>query len=186
MAAILGGLFNSRLMMKLREEKGYTYGAHASFDMRRGAGPFGARAAVNTEATVPAIVDTLTELERIRDGRVTDAELDAARDYLIGVFPLRFETPGPIVGAIGGLVVHGLPDDELDRYRPSIEAVTADDVLEAARSHVHPATAAIVLVGDADAFEADLAKAGLGSVEVERDADAPPTDEAAGSEVDDS
>jgi zinc protease len=186
MAAILGGLFNSRLMMKLREEKGYTYGAHASFDMRRAAGPFGARAAVNTEATVPAILDTLAELDRIREGHVTDAELNAARDYLIGVFPLRFETPGPIVGAIGGLVVHGLPDDELDRYRPSIEAVTADDVLAAAQSHVRPETAAIVLVGDADAFESELSGAGLGTVEVERDVAAPPPDgSAADTEADD-
>ena len=53
MSAILGGLFNSRLNMKLREEKGYTYGAGAGFDMRRGAGPFAARAAVNTDVTVP-------------------------------------------------------------------------------------------------------------------------------------
>src|SRR6185369_4200497 len=57
MSAILGGLFNSRLNRKLREEKGYTYGAGAGFDMRRGAGPFAARAAVNTDVTVPAILD---------------------------------------------------------------------------------------------------------------------------------
>ena len=53
--AILGGLFNSRLNMKLREEKGYTYGAGAGWDLRRGPGPFGARAAVNSEVTVPAL-----------------------------------------------------------------------------------------------------------------------------------
>ena len=68
MGAILGGLFNSRLNTKLREEKGYTYGAGAGFDLRRAAGPFAARAAVNTEVTVPAIVDMLAELERIRVG----------------------------------------------------------------------------------------------------------------------
>ena len=76
MSAILGGLFNSRLNMKLREEKGYTYGAGAGFDMRRGAGPFAARAAVNTEVTVPAIVDMLAELDADpRRRRSTDAEL---------------------------------------------------------------------------------------------------------------
>ena len=62
--------------------------------MRRGAGLFSARAAVNTDVTVPAIVDTLAELERMRDTDVADAELAAARDFLIGVFPLRFETAG--------------------------------------------------------------------------------------------
>ena len=102
MGAILGGLFNSRLNMKLREEKGYTYGAGAGFDLRRAAGPFSARAAVNTEVTVPAVADFVAELDRIRDTTVTPAELAAARDFLVGVFPLRFETPGPIVGALPG------------------------------------------------------------------------------------
>ena len=59
----------------------------------------------------------------MRDEPVTDAELRASRDFLIGVFPLRFETPGPVVGSIAGLVVHDLPDDELARYRDGIEAV---------------------------------------------------------------
>ena len=79
MSAILGGLFNSRLNMNLREEKGYTYGAGAGFDLRRGAGPFAARAAVNTEVTVPAITETLKELARMREEDVSDAELRAAR-----------------------------------------------------------------------------------------------------------
>ncbi|MGZ6270310.1 MAG: M16 family metallopeptidase [Candidatus Limnocylindrales bacterium] len=169
MAAILGGLFNSRLQMKLREEKGYTYGASAGFDMRRAPGPFAARAAVNTAATVPAIVDTLAELRRIRDDRVTDAELTAARDYLVGVFPLRFETPSAVVGALSGIFVHGLPDDELARYRERIESVTAAAVQTAADAHIDPERLAIVVVGDADAVAGDLEAAGLGPLEVVRD-----------------
>lgn len=169
MAAILGGLFNSRLQMKLREEKGYTYGATAGFDMRRAPGPFAARAAVNTAATVPAIVDTLAELRRIRDDRVTDAELTAARDFLVGVFPLRFETPSAVVGALSGIFVHGLPDDELSRYRERIESVTAAAVQTAADAHIDPERLAIVVVGDADAVAGDLEAAGLGPLEVVRD-----------------
>ncbi len=170
MAAILGGLFNSRLNINLREEKGYTYGAHAGFDMRRAAGPFAARTAVNTAATVPAIQETVRELRRIRDDRVTDAELAAARDYLVGVFPLRFETPGAVVGAIGGLVVQSLPDDELARYRSQLEAVTIEDVQAAARAHIDPDRLAIVVVGDADAIGGELEAAALGPIEVVRDA----------------
>jgi zinc protease len=169
MGAILGGLFNSRLNMKLREEKGYTYGAGAGFDLRRAAGPFAARAAVNTEVTVPAVADFLAELDRIRDAAIGDDELRAARDFLVGVFPLRFETPGPVVGALSGLFVHDLPDDELARYRPAIEAVTVDDVKSVAERRIDPARAAVVLVGDADAFGADLEAAGFGPVTIERD-----------------
>ena len=169
MGAILGGLFNSRLNMKLREEKGYTYGAGAGFDLRRAAGPFSARAAVNTEVTVPAVADFVAELDRIRDADVTPAELAAARDFLVGVFPLRFETPGPIVGALSGLFIHELPDDELARYRSAIEAVDAAAVRDAATRRIHADAMAIVLVGDADAFGKDIEAAGFGPVEVERD-----------------
>ena len=182
MGAILGGLFNSRLNTKLREEKGYTYGAGAGFDLRRAAGPFAARAAVNTEVTVPAILDTMAELDRIREAPVTDAELKAAKDYLVGVFPLRFETPGPVVGALAGIAIHDLPDDELIRYRPAIEAVTAESV-HAAAQHIRPDEAAIVLVGDADAFAAELEAAGLGRVVIERDRG--PQDEGRATEVQD-
>src|SRR6185295_15576055 len=84
MSAILGGLFNSRLNQKLREEKGYTYGASAGFDLRRAAGPFAARTAVNTEVTVPATLDMLRELERMVSTDVSDDELRAARDFLVG------------------------------------------------------------------------------------------------------
>ncbi len=182
MGAILGGLFNSRLNMKLREEKGYTYGAGAGFDMRRGAGPFAARAAVNTEVTVPAILDTLAELERIRDVPVAESELAAARDFLIGVFPLRFETAGAVVGSLGSLAVHGLPVEELVGYRSLIEAVDIDAISAAARTHLHVDDAAIVLVGDADAFGAALEAAELGQIIIERDAPQPgsgPQDDAA-------
>jgi zinc protease len=169
LGAILGGLFNSRLNMKLREEKGYTYGAHAGFELRRAAGPFSARAAVNTEVTAAALSDLTVELERIRSQKVSAAELRAARDYLIGVFPLRFETPGPIVQALAGMIVHDLPDDELATYRERIDAVTIDDVLKAARAHIDVEGAVAVLVGDAAVVASSLEVVGFGPVEVIRE-----------------
>ena len=166
---ILGGLFNSRLNRLLREEKGYTYGVHSGFDFRRGAGPFAVRCAVQSDVTVPAVQAILGVLQGMRDDPVTPDELGLARDYLVGVFPLRFETAGQVAAALGGLVVFELPDDELDRYRPGVAAVTADDVSAAAQAHVRPDEARIVLVGDAAAFEAQLRDAGLGDVSVLRE-----------------
>ena len=128
-----------------------------------------ARAAVNTEVTVPAVQDFVAELDRIRESDVAASELAAARDFLVGVFPLRFETPGPIVGALSGLFIHELPDDELARYRSAIEAVTVGDVRDAATRRIDPSRMAIVLVGDADAFGKDIEAAGFGPVDVERD-----------------
>jgi zinc protease len=169
MAAILGGLFNSRLQMNLREEKGYTYGIGAGFEMRRAAGPFTVRTAVQTAATIPSISESLIELNRMRDTDVTDAELRAARDYLVGVFPLRFETPEAVVAAIGGLYSLDLPDDELARYRERIEAVTVGDIRRTARDRIHTDRIAIVAVGDADVVGKDLEAAGFGELEVIRE-----------------
>jgi hypothetical protein len=137
--------------------------------MRRGAGPFAARAAVNTEVTVPAIVDTLAELHRMCDAPVDASELSAARDFLVGVFPLRFETAGAVVGALGSLAVHGLGVEELVTYRSRIEEVDADAVFAAATANLHVGDASIVLVGDVDAFGPDLEAAGLGRIVIERD-----------------
>jgi len=173
MGAILGGLFNSRLNMKLREEKGYTYGASAGFDLRRGAGPFAARAAVNTDVTVPAVLDMLGELERMRTSEIQRSELVAARDFLIGVFPLRFETAGAVVGALSALAVHELDVDELVGYRARIEAVDAAAVAAAANAHLHLDEAAVVLVGDIDAFGEALEGAALGPIVIERDPASP-------------
>ncbi len=167
--ALLGGLFGSRLNALLREEKGYTYGVHSSFDMRVGSGPFAVRTAVQTEFTVPSVVETLGELQRIREGLVTLDELIIARDYLVGVFPLRYETSGQVAGAIAGMVAHGLPDDEFDRYRPAIAAITAEQVLAAAQRHIRPEEASVVIVGDADAFVPALQAAGIGDVQVVRE-----------------
>ena len=166
MAALLGGVFGSRLNHRLREELGYTYGARCAFDPRRAAGPFTASAAVQTEVTVDAIRELVGQLERMRSEAPAKQELAEVRDYLVGVFPLRFETTAGIAHAIEPLAVYGLPEDYWHTYRSRIEAVTTDDVLSAARDLVRPEDALILLTGDAARLRDELAEAGLGSLEV--------------------
>jgi zinc protease len=84
----------------------------------------------------------------------------------VGVFPLRFETTAGIAAAIEPLAVYGLPEDYWHTYRSRIEAVTAADVLAAARDLVRPDDALILLTGDAARLRDDLAGAGLGPLEV--------------------
>ena len=78
----------------------------------------------------------LGELDRIRETPVEASELRAARDFLIGVFPLRFETAGAVVGALGSLAVHGLGVDELVGYRANVEAVGIDAIEAAGKPAV--------------------------------------------------
>jgi len=164
--AILGGIFDSRLNRVIREEKGYSYSIWSSFEMRRSAGPFVIRTAVETDVTAPALMDIVEIIRDIRDAGVEQSELDTARDYLVGVFPLRFEVPSQVAAALGGLVIHELPDDELDHYRPAIAAVSADDVRNAAQRHIRPSEMSIVIVGDAAKVEGPLRDAGFGPLTV--------------------
>lgn len=166
MAALLGGVFGSRLNRRLREELGYTYSARCSFDPRRATGPFSATAAVQTEVTVDAIRELLGQLELMRAEAPGDQELAEVRDFLVGVFPLRFETTAGIAAALEPLAVYDLPDDYWHAYRSRLESVTADDVLGAAQELVRPDDALILLTGDAGKIREELASAELGPLEV--------------------
>lgn len=166
MNAILGGLFSSRINLNLREAHGYTYGAHSGFDWRRHAGPFGADTAVKTDVTDAAIREILGEIDRMRDTPVTDEELSLATSYLDGVFPIRYESTDAIASAIANLVVYGLGDDWLDRYRDRVRAVTRDDVQRAAREHLRPDELQVVVVGDPAVVRGKLEQLGIGSVEI--------------------
>jgi zinc protease len=148
MNAILGGLFNSRLQQRLRDDRGYTYGVTSSFELRRRAGPFAVRTAVQADATAAAVDDALRQIEQIRTQPVTEPELSGARQFLVGTFPLRFAVSDQVSAGIAELVALQLPDDEFDNYCPGLEAVTAGDV-QAAAGHIRPDSATIVAVGDA-------------------------------------
>ena len=166
MAALLGGVFGSRLNLRLREELGYTYGARSAFDPRRAPGPFTASAAVQTEVTVDAIRELVGQLERIREAPPTEAELAEVRDFLVGVFPLRFETTGGIAGAIEPLAVYDLPDDWWHTYRDHLEAVGTAEVHAVAQELVRPGEALILLTGDASKLRTELDGADFGPVQV--------------------
>ncbi len=176
MNAALGGMVNSRLNLRLREDKGYTYGAGSGFDFRRQAGPFRARAAVDTAVTVEAVAEALDVLQSTHDKGITKDELEQVKGYLIGLFPLRFETPEAIASAISSLVIYGLPEDYYSTYRTNVEKVTLDDVKQAAAERLHPDRMAIVVVGDADQVRDPLKRAGFGPVTVIEDPEGePPT-----------
>ncbi len=165
MAAMLGGVFNSRLNMRLREDLGYTYGAHAGLDIRRAAGPMSARSAVQTEVTAPALTELLGQLDRIRTEDAPDDELRSVKDYLIGVFPLRFETTGGIAAAIEPLAIYGLPDEYWQTYRANLEAVGVEDVRRAAEEIIDPSELLCLVVGDAARVRGELEATGIGPLE---------------------
>lgn len=169
MSLVLGGMFSSRLNLKIREEKGYAYGAHSSFDTRKYGGVFSARAAVQSEVTIPALADLVAEIERMHAAGVEPAELEQARAYRAGVFPINFAATMTVAAGLGDLVVHDFDDDHFDRLRDGVLDVRKDELDASAAARLRPDDLVTVVVGDAGGFAADLDGAGLGPVEVVSD-----------------
>jgi zinc protease len=171
MNAILGGLFSSRLNLNLREVHAYTYGAHSAFDWRRAASPFEISTAVETAVTADALREITLEFARIREAPVSDAELSLATSYLVGVFPIRFETTAEVAGGLANVEIFRLPTNYFDTYRDRVKAVTAQDVLRVARAHLDPNRLQVVVVGDATAIRPTVEALSLGPVTVYDPAD---------------
>jgi zinc protease len=164
MNAILGGLFNSRINLNLREVHAYTYGAFSSFDWRRQRGPFVVSTAVERDVTAAAVGEILREVDRMRTEPVTVDELSLATSYLDGVFPIRFESTGAIARALASLATFGLPRDYFDSYRERIRAVTVDEVQRVAAEQLQPERMSVVIVGDQDRISESLTALGHGAV----------------------
>jgi predicted Zn-dependent peptidase len=163
MNAVLGGQFVSRVNLKLREEKGYTYGARTGFDWRKGLSPFMMQASVHTAATADAIRDSLSELEGIRDSRPpTPEELSLAKASLTRGYPRNFETAHQVARSVSQLALHGLPDTYFAEFVPKVSAVSVADVTAAAERYLSPARATTLIVGDRGAFGDSLSNLGLG------------------------
>ena len=166
MNTVLGGAFTSRLNLNLRERHGFTYGVRSRFAYRRSAGPFSVATAVDTGVTAPAVREILHELRTMAGEGPTEEEVEAARDYVVGVFPLRLETTGQVAARITELVVYDLPDDHHSTYRDRIRGVTRADAAAAAGRHIRPDHVTVVVVGAADKVVGPLEALGVGPVTV--------------------
>ncbi len=161
MNALLGGVFNSRINLNLREKHGYTYGARSAFSFRRMAGPFVVAAPVRNEVTRESVTEILAELRRIRTGDVEDRELDDTKNYLMGVFPATVQSSSDIAGRLLDMELYGLPEDYFDRYRENIGAVSKDHIARVAEKYIDPDRALIVVVGHAAQIREPLGSLGL-------------------------
>jgi zinc protease len=164
MNAALGGQFVSRVNLKLREEKGYTYGARTGFDWRRGLSPFSLQASVHTASTADAVRDSLREIETIRGSRpLSDDELSLAKASLTKGYPRNFETAQQVARSVAQLALYDLPDTYFEEFVPKVNAVTGDDVTRVANRHLDPARLTTLIVGDHSAIAESLGTLGFGA-----------------------
>jgi zinc protease len=160
MNEVLGAGSASRLFLNLREEKGYTYGVYSSVTARKYAGPWTAGGDLRTEVTDGAMTEFLRELTRIRDEKVPEAELDAARRSVVARFALSLESPQQLIGYAITRKAYGFPADYWDKYPAQIAAISADDVQRVAKKYIDPGTMQVVAVGDASKIKTILDKYG--------------------------
>ncbi len=149
MNALLGGVFNSRINLNLREKHGYTYGARSAFGFRKQAGPFVVSAPVRNEVTRDALSEVFNELRRIRTGDIETRELEDTKNYMMGVFPATVQSSGEVASRLVDMELYSLPQDYFDRYRENIAAIDRDEIARVANKYIDPENSLVVIVGNA-------------------------------------
>lgn len=143
-----GGGFSSRLMESIRNQRGFAYSVHSAFEPEKYAGSFAVSMQTKNESAGEAIRVAVEEIRKIREQGVTDEELKAAKDYLIGSFPLRLDTNRKVAAFLSQVEFFGLGLDYPERYPEIIRAVTRQDVLRAAKRYLEPEKLIAVVVAD--------------------------------------
>ncbi|HYI13297.1 MAG TPA: pitrilysin family protein [Thermoanaerobaculia bacterium] len=174
MNALLGGVFNSRINLNLRERHGYTYGARSQFAFRRQAGPFVVGAPVRNEVTRESVSEVLSELRRIRTGDIEDLELNDVKSYLMGVFPATVQTASDVGSRLVDMELYDLPEDYFDRYRENIAAVSTEEITRVASKYLDPDRVLIVIVGNAREIREPLGGLGMPIHELDIDGNVVP------------
>ncbi len=164
MNQILGAGPASRLFLNLREDKGYTYGAYSQFGGSKFRGTVVSSSEVRTDVTEGAMQQFMYELKRLREEKVSPAELENAKRAIIGGFALSLEQPQALLQNIVTQKLYDMPANYWDTYPQMVTNITADDVQRAAQKYVNLSNLQIVAVGDASKAREILAK--YGPVEV--------------------
>jgi len=155
--SLYGGAFNSRLVMNIREDKGYTYSPRSSVNALRQHGYFSVSAAVRNEVVAASLTEIFYEMDKLRSLPVPEAELADAQNYLSGVFSIGLATQDGLLSQLSVVALNELPDDYLETYRQRVRALTPQDVLAAARKYLDSANMQIVAVGDRAQIESQAA-----------------------------
>jgi zinc protease len=155
--SLYGGAFNSRLVMNIREDKGYTYSPRSGVNALRQHGYFSVSAAVRNDVVAASLTEIFYEMDKLRSLPVPEPELLDAQNYLSGVFSMGLATQNGLLGQIAVVALNELPDDYVETYRAKLRALTPVDLIETARKYLDSANMQIVVVGDRNQIESQAA-----------------------------
>jgi len=170
---VMGGYFSSRINMNLREDKGWTYGARTGVYSSYLPSEWTASTSVVTEHTAASVAELIAEVDGAREAApLTQDELDAARGYLLGTWPKRFEQPNFLLGQRRDVHRYGLPDDWIASYPDKLRTVSVEQAQTAWNDLLSSDELVIVVVGDKAVVGEELADLGRPVVELDVHAEA--------------
>jgi zinc protease len=162
--SLYGGAFNSRLVMNIREDKGYTYSPRSSVNPLKQHGYFSVSAAVRNEVVAASLTEIFYEIDKLRSLPVPQAELADAQNYLTGVFSMGLATQEGLLSQFSTVELNELPADYLETYREKVRSLTPEDLMATARKYFDSANMPIVVVGDREQIQEQAAL--FGDIEV--------------------
>ena len=148
-----GGGFEARLMEEVREKRGLTYGVYSYLVPKDHAALYLGRVSSANDRIAEAIEVIRDEWSRMAEAGVTEEELEIAKTYLTGAYPLRFDGNGPIANILVGMQMDDLPVDYVNTRNAKIEAITLDDIKRVAARVLKPEALHFVVVGQPEGLD---------------------------------
>ena len=166
---VLGGDFNSRLNLNLREDKGWTYGARSGFSADEYSGTFEFSSGIRADATDSALIEVMKELKNYAAAGITDDELKFMKAAIGQRDALRYETGAQKAQFIGRILDYNLPANYVEQQNKLLKAMTKAEINNVTKKYVQPEKMNILLVGDKAKILDGVKKLGYEIVELDAD-----------------
>jgi zinc protease len=166
---ILGGAFNSRINLNLREDKGYTYGARSGFQGGKLAGPFQAGAGVRADATAESVKEFMKEIKLYAESGIKQDELDFTKNSILEKEALKYETNNQKANFLERIIEYNLKQDFSVAQANLLKSMTVQDINQLAKKHLPLDNMVILVVGDAASNKSKLEGLGYEVVEFNED-----------------
>jgi zinc protease len=166
---MLGGAFNSRINMNLREDKGYTYGANSRFSSTHTAGPFTAQAGVKAATTDSSVVEFIKEMTNYGKSGITDQELAFVKSSLGQSDALRYETPIQKAYFLNRIIDYNLPRNFVEQQSDILKKITKAEVDAIAKKQLPVDKMIITVVGNKKLIEPGLKRLGYEVIELDKE-----------------
>jgi len=166
---ILGGAFNSRINLKIREDKAYTYGARSSFSGNRYKGPFRASAGVRADATAASVLEFMYEIGNFRLMGIKPEELEFIKSSMGQNDALQYETAAQKAGFLKRILDYNLDKTFVDKQQEILKAITKEEIDALAAKNLPTDKMYILVVGDKSKVWDGLSKLGYDLTELDTD-----------------